>query len=586
MDNFIPQQYDNPDADPAAEQDLPASEPPRLTKDGKIPRPPNAWILYRSDRVRDLARQKDRPKRPQSSVSKELSEEWKTCPPQIKSYYERLAELKKAEHEIAYPEYRFCPMKKELRDQQIAEKKAERARRRAEKKNKSRYTPYPQRLTPANHTPYYAASASTSYTGAGPSPPASGAPSPCTSSDESEPRQAGPSRSGPSSSRSRSTKSRSSKSSARSIASSSQSQATDSPSPAAGGVYSWPSGSRDASPSTSQLPASASVAQPQQPAEAPEPRAPPSMEEMQDKFFLPAYPGSWQPAMPPTFEATPDASWSMQPAQSEYDMMPPPPPPFGPEAGPGQWSGVNQFATEPALTFSTTSPSDPTMDPSQNQAVQDFGHGDLSTGFDITAMGAGNEWGTTDALLDELALGDPLRALLQTTDNPSVYSISNLDYNQFASDAPPQIDVALQGQDQAQGMPNFELETFEQMLRMLDQTGPVDTFNPGTLPTIPEGVQSTTGTEDQGMFDDAALMQFLNFDAAIAPPAPQEMPPPPVPVQTMPVASMSSGYVPPAGAAFAGVRRVAGSWKPPIMSPEEPVEHVAPHYWGVSTLAN
>ncbi|OCH90244.1 hypothetical protein OBBRIDRAFT_608861 [Obba rivulosa] len=583
--DFIASQIDGM-VDPLADIDLALldSEPPPLTKDGKPPRPPNAWILYRSDRVRQLAARKDAPKKPQSSVSKELSEEWKTASVALKTYYERLAEIKKAEHERRYPDYQFCPVKKEERDRLNAEKKAEKARQRAaSKKKKTRYTPYPQRLASANHTPYYAASAS--YGPAGPSPPASGAPSPCTSSDESSDyRQAGPSRSGPSSkasssksrsSKARSGKARSSKSSARSTASSSQPESHASP-----GSSSWPSGSRGASPSTSQIPTyPAATPAPQPPAAAPDTQAP-SMQAMQDKFFLAPFPGSWQPSMPPQFETTPDSSWNVQPTQSEFNILAPQPP-VGTEGVVEQWSGPSHFPAEAVPTFPMEGPLDQSMDVSQIQPMQDLGNGDFSMSFDIPSLGSG-EWGNTDTLLDESALGDPLQALMQTTGHPSVFSLTNIDFAQLLGDAPLHIDVALQGQAELQA------QQFEQILQNFDSGAPFGAFDPTALPTIPEG-QQAMGADAQNIFDDAALMQFLNFDAPFAQPQQPEHAAPPAHVQAMsavPVASTSTGYVPPAGATHSGVRRVAGSWKPPVMSHEEPVDHAAPQFWGVPAHAN
>ncbi|KAI0730210.1 high mobility group box domain-containing protein, partial [Fomitopsis betulina] len=77
----------------------------------KPPRPPNAWILYRSDKLRELAgrRNPDAPKRVQADISKEVSEMWRAEDPDVKREYERIADIKKQEHQIQYPHYKFQP---------------------------------------------------------------------------------------------------------------------------------------------------------------------------------------------------------------------------------------------------------------------------------------------------------------------------------------------------------------------------------------------------------------------------------------------------------------------------------------------
>ncbi|KAF6760042.1 hypothetical protein DFP72DRAFT_883018 [Ephemerocybe angulata] len=97
------------------------------------PRPPNAWILYRSDKLKEMPPTERGERRAQSEVSQTISQMWRKEKPEIRSQYERLADEKKAEHAIKYPGYRFQPMKKEekaaLRSQKKAEKEAERKAR-------------------------------------------------------------------------------------------------------------------------------------------------------------------------------------------------------------------------------------------------------------------------------------------------------------------------------------------------------------------------------------------------------------------------------------------------------------------------
>ncbi|TFK25502.1 hypothetical protein FA15DRAFT_755736 [Coprinopsis marcescibilis] len=91
------------------------------------PRPPNAWILYRSDKLKQLPEPaKGEPKRAQADVSRLISTMWRNESDATRAYYEQLADLRKAEHSLMYPGYRYVPMKKEeraaLREQRKLEK--------------------------------------------------------------------------------------------------------------------------------------------------------------------------------------------------------------------------------------------------------------------------------------------------------------------------------------------------------------------------------------------------------------------------------------------------------------------------------
>ncbi|KZV69342.1 high mobility group box, partial [Peniophora sp. CONT] len=77
------------------------------------PRPPNAWIIYRSDKLKELGKPKSgQPKVPQAEISKSISLMWRNETEDVKKKYERMAEYAKAEHARMYPNYRFAPMKK------------------------------------------------------------------------------------------------------------------------------------------------------------------------------------------------------------------------------------------------------------------------------------------------------------------------------------------------------------------------------------------------------------------------------------------------------------------------------------------
>ncbi|KAF5370574.1 hypothetical protein D9758_002087 [Tetrapyrgos nigripes] len=112
----------------------------------KIPRPPNAWILFRSDMLRKINPHtwdaNGRPTRKtQAVVSKEVADLWKTASPDVRAEYERRADAKKAEHSIQFPNYRFTPLKKEDRMKLKEEKKLLKEQERANKR-RARAAPY------------------------------------------------------------------------------------------------------------------------------------------------------------------------------------------------------------------------------------------------------------------------------------------------------------------------------------------------------------------------------------------------------------------------------------------------------------
>ncbi|KAJ7497114.1 hypothetical protein FB451DRAFT_967132, partial [Mycena latifolia] len=147
------------------------------------PRPPNAWILYRAEKSKEIGR------KAQSDVSKEISAMWKAEAPHVRAEYERRADLKKAEHQAMYPEYRFQPVKREEKERLREVKKQEKERRK-EAQRRGRANPQPPPAShPARHyapnaildplAPYY--QAEQRYGPSGPTPPLSAANSPSES---------------------------------------------------------------------------------------------------------------------------------------------------------------------------------------------------------------------------------------------------------------------------------------------------------------------------------------------------------------------------------------------------------------------
>ncbi|KAK0195214.1 hypothetical protein F5146DRAFT_1132622 [Armillaria mellea] len=156
---------------------------------GKPPRPPNAWILFRSDMVRVMPKPASGAAQ-QSVVSKAISKLWAEADPAIKHEYERRAEIRKQEHAEMYPDYRFQPVKKEDKERRKEEAKLAKDRnRRSGRKDRgsNRYEPYPTATTSAVTNapfpyaiPHFYPLNSQFYHPAphGPTPPMSAAPSP------------------------------------------------------------------------------------------------------------------------------------------------------------------------------------------------------------------------------------------------------------------------------------------------------------------------------------------------------------------------------------------------------------------------
>jgi HMG (high mobility group) box len=149
------------------------------------PRPPNAWILYRSDRVREMPPPLPGQMRTQADVSRAISEQWKNESEVTRAEYERRAEMKKAEHHAQFPDYRFQPKSKEQKERQRLEKKQEKERR--PKRSRARVAAPPMAQVPSTqplphpafnslYNPSYYAEAR--FGPAGPSPPLSAAASP------------------------------------------------------------------------------------------------------------------------------------------------------------------------------------------------------------------------------------------------------------------------------------------------------------------------------------------------------------------------------------------------------------------------
>ncbi|KAK0453549.1 hypothetical protein EV421DRAFT_689629 [Armillaria borealis] len=106
-DGVLPTSLSTPE--PGAEVDI---APDPVTKP-KIPRPPNAFILFRSDILKKI-REKD-PKNKtgkQRFLSRVAGEAWRRTTPEERQAFNKLAEEARANHLKKYPNYKFSPQRK------------------------------------------------------------------------------------------------------------------------------------------------------------------------------------------------------------------------------------------------------------------------------------------------------------------------------------------------------------------------------------------------------------------------------------------------------------------------------------------
>ncbi|KAL0956112.1 hypothetical protein HGRIS_002280 [Hohenbuehelia grisea] len=158
----------------------------KTNKGAHIARPPNAWILYRADKYKELVRDRKtlhQPPATQAEMSKKLSNLWRHESLEVKQFYEQRADMRKMEHLALYPDYRFQPKSKELKERLKVEQKRERAAARALKASKGKGRRAASSSVPPPSLPPTAAQPQVFYPQAhygpqGPSPPLSAASSP------------------------------------------------------------------------------------------------------------------------------------------------------------------------------------------------------------------------------------------------------------------------------------------------------------------------------------------------------------------------------------------------------------------------
>ncbi|KAK0225706.1 hypothetical protein IW262DRAFT_1491296 [Armillaria fumosa] len=413
----------------------------------KPPRPPNAWILFRSDMVRVMPKPASGGAQ-QSVVSKAISKLWAEADPAIKHEYERRAEIRKQEHAEMYPDYRFQPVKKEDKERLKEEAKLakERSRRSGRKdRGSNRYEPYPTATTSAVTTapfpyaiPHFYPLGAQSYHPAphGPTPPMSAAPSP----------------------------------------------------------------SSENSPLDEQ-----SVSYPQ------------TFQTVSNVSSLPslATTSSVVPSMLLRSPNDPAQEMSLSSSQTSAPQLPPsvPSQPAGLQFS---WS-LHEHVEQPIV-------------PQQPLSLS-------------VSMPTGDQW--NDPTFD-----DSLQALLTSTDDPSIFTLSH--FGEFPDHAT--LDAV--------ALPMFNSNEFN--------------FDLGNIASQPneDFIPSNDGMSSFGSSHVLNLDEFINFDA-YEPSHPQNLPSPP-PNEPL----VTQTYQPPSGAAFSTSRRVAGSWKQPFGRGSTP--DITPLPYGVS----
>ncbi|KAL8890413.1 MAG: hypothetical protein Q9215_002442 [Flavoplaca cf. flavocitrina] len=75
--------------------------------DPKVPRPRNAFILYRQHHQARVVAQN--PGLANPDISKVIGDHWRQAPPEIKQHWKSLAEEEKVRHQRQYPDYRYQP---------------------------------------------------------------------------------------------------------------------------------------------------------------------------------------------------------------------------------------------------------------------------------------------------------------------------------------------------------------------------------------------------------------------------------------------------------------------------------------------
>ncbi|KAG8213562.1 hypothetical protein J3R82DRAFT_10216 [Butyriboletus roseoflavus] len=521
------------------------------------PRPPNAWILYRSSRFKMLRLTNERMS--QAVVSKRISVMWKNEAEHVKRHFERMAEGKKAEHQQLYPDYHYSPKRKE---EKMRDKEARKQSCRA-KKSKARdatppaadvdaetnataaipppppvfYMPQPYFLPgyqPNTALPYPYAHylPETHYGPGGPSPPMSAAPSPpsCESSESPEVQP--------------------------------YPEANVTSSSSSSSVRTSPSSESQASSYSSQLP--------------PNP------------MYFSSFPSSHQPS-PNPYAAQPLPTLLFQssapiglPLGSPHVQLP---------------SAENKVV--PAAQVWNNIPT--------RLSGLDFHNSNEVVQFDIPVNQTQNFAQFPRRLHRSSSLG-----MLSTTDENGVFNVASVESSNLTAQPQGELEIAMGPPASTvdyneQLFADFDLAEFQKQMDSLARSSSSSAAVTSSVqddlqslfhtPNIPDVQAYTTTQQRQSSVFTQDMMHYFNFEAAggtdedTTTVSPLSLPTTVAPQQVrfqsaqhavaMPIFTQmtntptdvsGTSYVPPAGAINASTRRVAGSWKPPFAMPPSQVE--------------
>nr|ASU89329.1 mating-type protein MAT1-2-1 [Thielaviopsis paradoxa] len=110
------QSTDTNHANPTSSNIQPAVGRPASSKP-KIPRPPNAYILYRKERHQDL--KKSRPGIDNNEISRILGRRWREEPESVRMHYKKQAEDYKTQFMKTFPDYQYRPRKAAEKKQRV-----------------------------------------------------------------------------------------------------------------------------------------------------------------------------------------------------------------------------------------------------------------------------------------------------------------------------------------------------------------------------------------------------------------------------------------------------------------------------------
>ncbi|KAK0216832.1 hypothetical protein IW262DRAFT_1495650 [Armillaria fumosa] len=124
----------------------PASSPSTLSDEPHIPRPSNAYIIFRPEFV---ALHKETLSKTQQKASKFARAAWRQLPKEIQNHYKGLAKERKEQHARAYPGYKYNPRRSRRGKKSDGRKKTSASVAKISMNEQSFYSPPPNSIVAA-----------------------------------------------------------------------------------------------------------------------------------------------------------------------------------------------------------------------------------------------------------------------------------------------------------------------------------------------------------------------------------------------------------------------------------------------------